>query len=107
MESIWTLAESGGVQLECVGECKVHPASQPHPPHSDYRKPGGSQEGISTDQNKPLMCAYLVDADIDPMTDGGAVNSNQHSSSTGVVDDDSPMSFAALGTMLHVPPTSA
>jgi len=83
------------------------PASQPCPPCSDYCKPGGSQEGISTDQNKPLAYAYLVDADVDLMTDGGAVNSDQHSSSTGVVDEDSPTSFTALGTMLHVPPTSA
>ena len=83
------------------------PLLLPCPLLSDYCKPGGSQEGVSTDQNKLSACAYLVDADIDPMTDGGAVNSDQHSSSTGVVDGDSPTSFTALGTMLHVPPTSA
>jgi hypothetical protein len=83
------------------------PTSQPRPLRSNYQKPGGGQEGGLTDRNKPSVRAYMVDAEVDTANDGGAVSSDQHSSSTGLVDEDSPSSFAALGTTHHVPSTSA
>jgi len=83
------------------------PTLQPHPLRSNFQKPGGGQESGFTDRNKLLACAYVVDAEVDLANDGGAVSSEQLPSSPGVIDEDSPSSFAALGTTLYVPSTSA
>lgn len=49
----------------------------------------------------------VADVEVDSATDGGAVSSDQcPSSSTGVVEEDPPNSFAALGTTSYVPSTS-
>ena len=70
-------------------------------------KPGGGQEGGSTERNKSSARAYVADVEVDSATDGGAVSPDQHSSSSsGVVEEDSPNSFAALGTTSYVPSTS-
>jgi len=83
------------------------PPSQPRPLCSNYQKPGGGQDSGLTDWNKLSSHTYMVDAEVDLANDGGAVSSDQHSLSTGLVEEDSPSSFAALSTTLHVPSTSA
>ena len=74
---------------------------------NEEHKPGGSQDCGVTDQNKPLVHAYVADVEADPASDGGAVSSDQLPLlPSGTVDEDSPPFFAALGTAPFVPPTS-
>jgi len=49
----------------------------------------------------------VVDTDLDSTYDGGAVSLEQPPSSVGIVEEDTPLSFAAFGTALHVPSNSA
>ena len=98
--------------------------SQPRPPCSanfctichttghvanDHNKPGGVKESGPTDRGKQLMPrAYIADLEVDVAMDGDPDSMTDSSLSTAlaVVDDDSSIPFAALGTTYFVPPTT-
>jgi len=74
---------------------------------NEEHKPGGNQDHGVINWNKLSAHAYVVDVEVDPASDGGAVSSDQLPSLlSGTVEEDSSPSFAALGTAPFVPPTS-
>jgi len=83
----------------------TNPTPQSCPPQSaNY---GGGQGANVMDWNKLSARAYIADIDVDLGNDGGGTPTAQPTPSLpGVLDEDIPTSFTALGTTSFVPPTS-